>query len=31
MAAETRRECVEVTIRAFRPGDAAAVTMILPP
>ena len=29
MAAETRRECVEVTIRVFRPGDAAAVTMIL--
>ncbi len=29
MAAETRRECVEVTIRAFRPADAAAVTMIL--
>src|SRR2546430_16295228 len=29
MAAETKRECVEVTIRAFRPADAAAVTSIL--
>ena len=29
MAAETRRECVEVTIRAFRSEDAAAVRMIL--
>ena len=29
MAGETKRECVEATIRAFRPADAAAVTMIL--
>jgi [ribosomal protein S18]-alanine N-acetyltransferase len=29
MAAETKRECVEARIRAFRPADAAAVTSIL--